>query len=101
MGTNPGTTPFTVEPTDPAPAIERRRSERQEYTNLRLIKLLRGVYLTDRELLDQRFQLARQLVRLTHSDAVENQDQRERDALRLSLEACEDECRERGLLRLG
>jgi len=74
--------------------LERRRPERTEYTNPHLVQLLRGQAVTDRELLERRFHLARRAVSLARSA----QFGQETEAVRLDLELCEAECRRRGLI---
>ncbi len=82
-----------------APQVERRRPGRADYTNPHLMQMLREEPLSDRELLQRRFDLARRAVALARSATLTEQNTAARDAVRLELEAAEAECRRRGLIR--
>ena len=58
------------------------------------LALSQGESVSDRELLTQRFALARRAVPLARAIGREN----EQEQARIDLEACEAECRRRGLL---
>lgn len=95
------TTNFT---TKGAKQHERRRTGRVEYTNPALIAMLRHPSAagadakTDTALLEQRFSLARRVRAYDAAPALSEEAQHGRKIAVAELDACEAECRVRGLI---